>query len=58
MYQDLKQLFRLSNIPLISANEEVDFMCAKLCKDGIASPLLSKDMDLSSFGRFTLNSLL
>ena len=50
MYRELQELFDLCGVPMLQAAEEADFLCAKLCKDGITSAVLSEDMDLLTHG--------
>jgi flap endonuclease-1 len=43
-------LFTYAGIPCLKSSGEADFLCVKLCKDGIASAVLSEDMDILTHG--------
>lgn len=50
MFTELVELFTLCGVPYFKARGEADFMCVKLCKAGIASAVLSEDMDILTHG--------
>ncbi len=45
-YNQVIQLIELLGIPVMRAQHEADFLCAKLCKVGIADFIISEDMDM------------
>lgn len=50
MFTELVELFTLCGVPYFKARGEADFMCVKLCKEGIAFAVLSEDMDILTHG--------
>ena len=52
--EECKELLTLLGIPFIEAPEEADSQCAQLVKDGIASGVLTEDMDILTFGASTI----
>lgn len=54
MIDNLKILFELSGIPYFVADGEADWLCAKLCIDGIAKGVISDDMDMLAHGSHVL----
>ena len=48
--EECKELLTLMGIPYVVAPEEADSQCAQLVKDGIASAVLTEDMDILTFG--------
>jgi len=50
MFEELKQMLKLTNCKYIKAQGEADFMCVKLCKLGLADFVISEDMDMLTHG--------
>jgi len=50
MFTELVELFTLCGVPYLKATGEADFLCVKLCKEGIASAVFSEDMDILTHG--------
>ena len=51
---ECKELLDLMGIPYIEAPEEADSQCAQLVKNGLASGVLTEDMDILTFGAGTI----
>ncbi len=49
-FLDATELFSYAGIPCLKSTGEADFLCVKLCKDGITSGVLSEDMDILTHG--------
>lgn len=52
--EECKELLSMMGIPYIEAPAEADSQCAQLVKDGLASGVLTEDMDILTFGASTI----
>ena len=52
--EECKELLTLMGVPYIVAPEEADSQCAQLVKEGIATSVLTEDMDILTFGANTI----
>ena len=49
-FSDAVELFNCAGIPCLKSSSEADFLCVKLCRDGITSAVISEDMDILTHG--------